>query len=43
VLTRTFIPSAPGPFKPTNLALGRDGVLYVTDAASQSLYAFKVM
>ncbi|HEX6791784.1 MAG TPA: NHL repeat-containing protein [Candidatus Krumholzibacteria bacterium] len=42
-LARSFVPSTPGPFQPTNLALGRDGVLYVTDSASQSLYAFKVM
>jgi sugar lactone lactonase YvrE len=40
---RTIVPSAPGPFRPTNLALGRDGVLFVTDSASQSLYAIKVM
>lgn len=32
-----------GACKPTDLALGRDGVLYVTDSASQSLYAIKVM
>lgn len=43
VLSRSIIPPAPGRFQPTNLALGRDGVLYVTDSASQSLYAFKVM
>ena len=42
-LARTIRPSTPGPFTPTNLALGRDGVLFVTDSASQSLYAFKVM
>jgi sugar lactone lactonase YvrE len=40
---RRIVPSAPGPFKPTSLVLGRDGVLYVTDSASQSLYAIKVM
>jgi sugar lactone lactonase YvrE len=43
VLVRGIVPSAPGPFRPTHLALGRDGVLYVTDSASQSLYAFQVM
>lgn len=32
-----------GSFKPTDLALAREGVLYVTDSASQSLYAIKVM
>jgi sugar lactone lactonase YvrE len=42
-LVRTIVPATPGPFKPTDVALGRDGVLYVTDSASQSLYAIKVM
>lgn len=42
-LVRSIVPSAPGPFTPTNLVLGRDGVLYVTDSASQSLYAIQVM
>jgi sugar lactone lactonase YvrE len=40
---RAIVPTAPGRFQPTNLALGRDGVLFVTDSASQSLYAFQVM
>jgi DNA-binding beta-propeller fold protein YncE len=42
-LVRSIIPAVQGPFKPSDLALGRDGVLYVTDSASQSLYAIKVM
>jgi tripartite motif-containing protein 71 len=42
-LVRSIVPSAPGRFQPTNLALGRDGVLFITDSASQSLYAIKVM
>lgn len=42
-LVRAIIPATTGPFKPTDLALARDGVLYVTDSASQSLYAIKVM
>jgi tripartite motif-containing protein 71 len=42
-LVRGIVPSRPGPFTPTNLVLGRDGVLYVTDSASQSLYAIQVM
>jgi len=40
---RSIIPDRPGAFKPTDIALGRDGVLYVTDSASQSLLALKVM
>ena len=40
---RAIVPGLGGPFKPTDLALARDGVLYVTDSASQSLYAIKVM
>jgi sugar lactone lactonase YvrE len=40
---RAIIPQMNGPFKPTDLALTRDGVLYVTDSSSQSLYAIKVM
>jgi sugar lactone lactonase YvrE len=40
---RAIVPSAPGPFQPTNLAMGRGGVLYITDSASKSLYAIKVM
>lgn len=42
-LTRAIIPEMMGPFKPTDVALSRDGILYVTDSASQSLYAIKVM
>lgn len=40
---RAIIPEMNGPFKPTDLALARDGILFVTDSASQSLYAIKVM
>jgi len=42
-MVRAIVPSTTGPFKPTDLALAKDGVLYVTDSASQSLYAIKVM
>ena len=42
-LVRAIVPQMNGPFKPTDLALTREGVLYVTDSASQSLYAIKVM
>jgi sugar lactone lactonase YvrE len=42
-LVRAILPLTTGPFKPTDLALAHDGVLYVTDSASQSLYAIKVM
>jgi sugar lactone lactonase YvrE len=42
-LVRAIVPQSVGPFKPTDLALDRDGILYVTDSASQSLYAIKVM
>jgi DNA-binding beta-propeller fold protein YncE len=42
-LTRAIVPQVTGPFQPTDVALTRDGVLYVTDSASQSLYAIKVM
>jgi len=42
-LVRAIVPQMNGPFQPTDLALARDGVLYVTDSASQSLYAIKVM
>jgi sugar lactone lactonase YvrE len=40
---RSIVPSAPGPFQPTNLAMGRGGILYITDSASKSLYAIRVM
>ena len=42
-LARAIVPDAPGAFQPSDVALGRDGVLYVTDVASQTLYAIKVM
>jgi hypothetical protein len=35
--------AAGGPFVPTDVVLGRDGRLFVTDAASKSLRALKVM
>ncbi len=40
---RAFVASADSSFEPTDLAFGRDGRLYVTDAASKSLLVFKVM
>jgi hypothetical protein len=40
---RAFVADASGAFEPTDLALGRDGRLFVTDAATKSLLAFKVM
>jgi glucose/arabinose dehydrogenase len=39
---RAFVAEG-GAFEPTDLALGRDGRLFVTDAATRSLLAFKVM
>jgi hypothetical protein len=41
-LLRAILPAGRTGFEPTDVASGRDGVLYVTDAASQSLYAFPV-
>jgi sugar lactone lactonase YvrE len=40
---RALVPDRQTVFRPTDTALGRDGRLYVTDAASKSLRAFKVM
>ena len=40
---RAILTDITGPFKPTDLALGRDGILFVTDSSSQTLYAIKVM
>jgi DNA-binding beta-propeller fold protein YncE len=42
-LVRQFGPDALDRFQPTDLELGRDGRLYVTDALSRVLYVFKVM
>jgi sugar lactone lactonase YvrE len=43
VLLRALIPAGAGAFEPTDVALGREGVLYVTDAARKVVHALKVM
>ncbi|MDH4036785.1 MAG: NHL repeat-containing protein [Candidatus Krumholzibacteria bacterium] len=40
---RAFIAQEGAAFEPTDVALGREGRLFVTDAATQSLRVFKVM
>jgi sugar lactone lactonase YvrE len=40
---RAILADTPGLFTPTDLALGRDGILFVTDSSSKTLYAIKVM
>lgn len=39
-LARSILPEGGARFQPTDLAVTRDGRLYVTDAATQTLYAF---
>ncbi len=41
-LSRSFVPSTGTRFEPTDVAVTRDGRLYVTDAATQTLYAFSL-
>jgi DNA-binding beta-propeller fold protein YncE len=41
-LVRSLVPSASARFEPTDLAVTRTGRLYVTDAATQTLYAFSI-
>lgn len=43
VAARAIVPAGSTGFEPTDVALGRDGILYVCDAASRTLFAFKVM
>lgn len=43
VSIRALVADAAAAFTPTDLALGREGRLFVTDVASKSLRAFKVM
>ncbi len=43
VFVRAMVPEGAGPFKPTDVALGRDGVLYVTDTARKAVTRIKVM
>lgn len=43
VLRRALVPAGAMPFEPTDVVLGRGGVLYVTDAARKAVHAFKVM
>ncbi len=40
---RALVPGGAGPFEPTDVALGRDGILYVTDTARKVVHALKVM
>jgi sugar lactone lactonase YvrE len=40
---RAIVPAGSAGFEPTDVALARDGILYVCDAASRTLFAFKVM
>ncbi len=40
---RAFVAEGTSAFKPTDVALGRDGRLFVSDAASKTLFVFKVM
>lgn len=40
---RALAPEGATAFEPTDVALGRDGRVYVTDSATKTLYAFKVM
>ncbi|HET6349172.1 MAG TPA: NHL repeat-containing protein [Candidatus Krumholzibacteria bacterium] len=42
-LVRAIVPDRPGRFRPTDLAMAKDGMLLITDSASQSLFAVKVM
>jgi DNA-binding beta-propeller fold protein YncE len=37
---RALVPAGAQRFEPTDVAAARDGRLYVTDAATQTLYAF---
>ncbi len=39
-LVRAIVPAGGARFEPTDVAVTRDGRLYVTDAATQTLYAF---
>ncbi|HEU4928772.1 MAG TPA: NHL repeat-containing protein, partial [Candidatus Krumholzibacteria bacterium] len=41
-LVRSLVPSASARFEPTDVAVTRNGRLYVTDAATQTLYAFVI-
>jgi len=40
---RALVPEGAEPFEPTDVALGRDGTLYVTDTARKVVHALKVM
>jgi WD40 repeat protein len=40
---RAFVPDGAKEFEPTDVAFGKDGRVYVTDSATKTLYAFKVM
>ena len=42
VLLRTLVPPGSARFEPTDVAVTRGGRLYVTDAATQTLYAFAI-
>ena len=42
VLTRSIVPPGNARFEPTDVAVTRSGRLYVTDAATQTLYAFAI-
>jgi sugar lactone lactonase YvrE len=41
-LMRAIAPAGGARFEPTDVAVARDGRFYVTDAASQTLYAFTI-
>jgi sugar lactone lactonase YvrE len=40
---RALVPEGTGPFEPSDVALGRDGTLYVTDTARKVVHALKGM
>ncbi len=42
-LARSLFPDGAAQFEPTDIEVTRSGMIYVTDAASRSLFAFKVM
>jgi hypothetical protein len=43
VLAQSLSPAGKDDFRPTDVEVMRDGMVYVTDAASRSLFVFKVM
>jgi SMP-30/Gluconolactonase/LRE-like region len=42
-LVRALVPPGAGRFEPTDVALGKGGILYVTDSGRKAVHAFKVM